>query len=91
MNGLWSERCYWNNQVALSCTSCMWDASDPDALTRAAISVVTGRVIDPMWSTGALIGALSIDECKELARMAEAFGADDATICAQLGAHLVLT
>ena len=88
-DGAWSQRCWSDNRAALLCALHLWDDADPDALTRAALAVVTGEDVQPAWPTGALIGSLTVDQAERLADLASAFGANDPGTIAALGrAHV---
>lgn len=71
-----------------------WDgdgASDCDLTTRAALSIAIGEDVQPAWRTGAVLGALTIDQARRLDELAVAFGTDDHT-AAEVGAKaLALT
>lgn len=86
--GAWTRRCWSDNRAALWCVEHLWDDEDPEALTRAALAIVTGEDVQPAWPVGAVIGALTIDQADQLADIAAAFGAGDADTCARLGAQL---
>src|SRR5574338_7306 len=86
--GAWTRRCWSDNRAALWCVEHLWDDEDPEALTRAALTIVTGEDVQPAWPVGAAIGALTIDQADQLADIAAAFGRGDADTCARLGAQL---
>ncbi|MEO6627900.1 MAG: hypothetical protein ABIP03_04960 [Aquihabitans sp.] len=73
------------NQAAMRCTMELHDDDEPDALTRAALSIVIGEDVQPSWSTGAVIGTLAISEAHRLEALAAAFGAGDQRAASQLG------
>lgn len=66
--------------AALRCVTELWDDDDPDALTRAALSLVIGEDIQPAWRTGAVLGSLTIDEALDLEELAACFASNPATI-----------
>ena len=77
------------NLAALRCATCLHDDTDPDALTRAALSIVVGEDVAPSWATGAIIGSLNIDQANALEELAARFGAGDDTTTRQLGLKVV--
>jgi len=68
-------------QAALACLQHVHDGDDGDTdlLVRAALALVTDKDPSPGWETGALLGALTIDQARRLAEVAVAFGTDDHT------------
>ncbi len=78
----------------VACLDAFWDgdgASDCDLTTRAALSIAIGEDVQPGWRTGAVLGALTIDQARCLDELAVAFGTDDHT-AAEVGAKaLALT
>lgn len=82
----WDLRCYSIVHAVHECLVHLWDDDDPDALTRAALTLVLGGdAVQPESATGAILGSLTPDEAKRLAQIAVAFGRDDADTCAALG------
>lgn len=61
-------------QAVVACLS-MWngDAADCDEITRAALSIVIGEDVQPAWHTGAVLGALTIEQALSLRDLADAF------------------
>ena len=85
---MWTQRTYAINLAALRCATHLWDADDPDALTRAALTLAIGGDLQPSWLTGAVLGSLTIDQATRLEDIAAAFGADDTQTAADLGGVL---
>lgn len=72
----------------LAALTAFWDsdgAADCDLLTRAALSLAIGEDVQPGWRTGAVLGALTIDQARRLDEMAVAFSVDQHT-AAEVGA-----
>ncbi len=88
VDGAWTMRCFADNRAALLCSLHLYDAEDPDALTRAALALVLGQDLQPTWTTGAVIGSLTIEQADQLAAVAEAFGRGDTETCAALGLRI---
>lgn len=69
--------------AALGCLDTLWTdsggATECDAMTRGALSLVIGEDLQPAWATGAVLGALTIDQAERLAELADAFAGDDHT------------
>jgi hypothetical protein len=68
--------------AVLSCLRGLWDvdgAPDCDLLTRGALSLVIGEDVQPGWETGAVLGALTIEQAQRLDEMAVAFSVDGYT------------
>jgi hypothetical protein len=68
--------------AVLSCLRNLWDsdgAPDCDRTTRAALSLVIGEDVQPAWRTGAIFGAITIDQAQRLDEMAVAFTVDGFT------------
>ncbi len=89
VDGAWTQRCWSDNRAAIMCATHLHDADDPDALTRAALSLVLDETLQSAWSTGAVLGTLTIDQADQLAEIAQAFGASDPDTCARLGERIV--
>lgn len=67
-------------RAVVACVSAFWDsdgAADCDLMTRAALSIVIGEDVRPAWTTGGVIGSLSIDQAARLDRLASRFVLDD--------------
>lgn len=83
----WPDRTYAVVVAMNACLAHLWDADDPDALTRAAMAVLLGDdQVQPTFTTGGLFGTLTPDEARRLTQIALAFGRSEPDICAQLGA-----
>ena len=87
--GKMTERTFARVLAAIRCADCLWDDAEPDALTRAALSLAIGDDLHPAWSTGAVLGSLTIDQATRLDDIAAAFGAGDETTTKALG-HAVV-
>ncbi len=64
---------------ATHCVTHLWDDEEPEALTRAALALVTGEDLQPTWTTGGVLGSLTIDQAQRLDDIATAFAAGDDT------------
>ena len=83
--GKMTSRTHALNLAAMRCATALHDDDDPDALTRAALSLVIGEDVQPTWLTGAVIGSLTIDQANRLEEIAASFAAGDDTTTRQLG------
>ena len=83
--GKMTSRTHALNLAAMRCATALHDDDDPDALTRAALSLVIGEDVQPTWLTGAIIGSLTIDQANRLEEIAASFAAGDDTTTRQLG------
>ena len=84
-SGKMTSRTHALNLAAMRCATALHDDDDPDALTRAALSLVIGEDVQPTWLTGAVIGSLTIDQAVRLEEIAASFAAGDDTTTRQLG------
>lgn len=87
VNGM-AERTFALYVAAVRCARELWDDEHPDALTRAALSLVIGEDVQPAWSTGAVIGSLTIAEAERLDELAATYATEPATTKA-LGAAVI--
>lgn len=81
VDGAWTQRCWSGNRAALLCAQHLLDPDDPEVgetYVRAALSIVIGEELQPAWTTGAVIGSLSVEEAERLADIASAAAAQDA-------------
>src|SRR5690606_17977613 len=85
------QRTYEISRAAIACVEHLWDDTDPDALTRAALATVIGEDLHPTWRTGAVFGSLSTPEATRLAEIAALFAQDDDAVVTDLGARLAAT
>lgn len=83
--GEMTERTFALDTAAMRCASALYDDDDPDALTRAALSLVIGEDVQPAWLTGAVIGSLTVDQAQRLEEIAARFAAGDEATTRQLG------
>lgn len=68
--------------AVVDCLDALWDSGgwqDTDLTMRGALSLVIGEDVQPAWTTGAVIGSLSIDQAVCLSELAVAFRDDDHT------------
>lgn len=65
--------------AAVRCVTELWDDEHPDALTRAALHLVIGEELQPTWTTGAVLGSLTIAEAERLDELAATYAADPET------------
>ncbi len=83
VDGAWTQRCWSGNRAALLCALHLYDPDDEsigESYVRAALSIVLGQEMQPTWTVGAAIGALTIDEAERLADLASAAATSDAEI-----------
>ncbi len=78
------------NAAAIACALVCADDVDPgdDTATRAAIGLAIGLDLQPAWSTGAVLGSLTIDEAQNVISLAMRFAAGDEEVCAVIGDRL---
>ena len=83
-------RTYWLTRASAACVAHLVDDDlAPDDLTRAALALVLGEDVAPAITTGAAIGALTIDEAQRLEALATAYAQGDETVAADIGAAVV--
>lgn len=75
--------------ASIRCVTHLWDPDEPDALTRAALHHTIDEQLDPTWTTGAVIGSLTIAEAQHLDGLAAAFGASDEATVQALGLTVI--
>lgn len=81
----------WNiSRAAILCAAELHDADDPDALTRAALTLAMGGMgLHPTWTTGAVLGCLRTSEAAALADLAGRYATNDDAVVASIGRLLV--
>ena len=72
--------------INLAALSCLQAFSGDEALTRRAIGLVINEHPQPVWTTGALLGSLTIDQATDLDQIATRYLAGDTTTRAELDA-----
>ena len=80
VDGAWTARCWSLNRAALFCALHLYDPEVGDTYVRSALSLVIGEDVQPAWTTGAVIGSLSVEEAERLADIAAAAATSDAEI-----------
>jgi len=88
--GRMTIRTYWLTRASAACAGHLVDDDlAPDDLTRACLALVLGEDVAPAITTGAAIGALTIDEAQRLEALATAYAQGDETVAADIGAAVV--